>query len=99
MCGAESRCSLQPQPILETASLLRTTSHIPYAQFLLHLVLKALAEGTCLPSYQWAGGGGGAGGRPWTPDLPTDSALVSALHVSIVCNAFSQDPDPPLLHV
>ncbi len=45
--------------------------------------VQALAEGTCLPSYQWAGGGPTAG-RPWTPDLPTDTALVLYLFAAFI---------------
>ena len=37
--------------------------------------LGELARGPCLGDFTWNGGGEWAG-RPWTPDLPTDSALV-----------------------
>ncbi|GAX78492.1 hypothetical protein CEUSTIGMA_g5931.t1 [Chlamydomonas eustigma] len=45
--------------------------------------VQALAQGTCLPEYQWAGGGA-SGGRPWTPDLPTDTALVLYLFAAFI---------------
>lgn len=37
--------------------------------------LHDLALGTCLSEFQWSSGGSW-GGRPWSADLPTDSALV-----------------------
>ncbi|KAK9805074.1 hypothetical protein WJX73_000434 [Symbiochloris irregularis] len=37
--------------------------------------LRDLGKGSCLQAYVW-NGGGEWGGRPWTPDLPTDSALL-----------------------
>ncbi len=60
--------------------------------------IQALAEGSCMPAFQWAGGGTwggngngngssvfwGGGGRPWTPDLPTDSSLVLYLFSALV---------------
>ena len=46
--------------------------------------IQSLAEGSCLPAFQWGGGGGAAGGRPWTPDLPTDSALVLYLFAAFI---------------
>ena len=37
--------------------------------------IHQLAKGTCLASFVWNGGGPYLHG-PWTPDLPTDSALL-----------------------
>jgi len=34
-----------------------------------------LARGTCVKAFNWNGGGEHAG-HPWTPDLPTDSAVA-----------------------
>ena len=48
--------------------------------------LQQLAEGTCMTDYKWNGGGGWAG-RAWSPDLPTDMALVLYLFA-----AFLADP-------
>ncbi|KAG1659097.1 hypothetical protein FOA52_013743 [Chlamydomonas sp. UWO 241] len=45
--------------------------------------IQALAEGTCLPAYQWAGGGSWAG-RHWSPDLPNDTAVVLYLFAAFI---------------
>ena len=37
--------------------------------------VRSLAMGTCMSSFAWAAGGEWAG-RPWSPELPDDSALV-----------------------
>ena len=42
-------------------------------QFYVHVLLPA--EGSCIKSYKWDGGGPWAG-RPWSAELPTDSALL-----------------------
>jgi len=45
--------------------------------------VQALAEGTCMPAFHWNGGGSWMG-RPWTPDLPNDSALVLYLFAAFI---------------
>ena len=37
--------------------------------------VRELARGSCMQAFRWAGGGAG-GGRPWSEELPTDSALL-----------------------
>ena len=43
--------------------------------------MATLAEGSCLGEFVWNRGGGWQG-KPWTPDLLTDSALVFYLFAS-----------------
>ena len=43
--------------------------------------VATLAEGSCLGEFVWNRGGGWQG-KPWTPDLLTDSALVFYLFAS-----------------
>ena len=37
--------------------------------------VQQLAEGPCMSAFHW-NGGGSFNNAPWTPDLPTDSALL-----------------------
>ncbi len=45
--------------------------------------VRALAQGTCMSAFSWAAGGDWAG-RPWSPELPDDSALVLYLVVAFL---------------
>lgn len=47
----------------------------PVPQAYMRHRLMELSEGGCLAKYRWNGGGSWSGG-PWSPDLPTDSALL-----------------------
>lgn len=47
----------------------------PAPQGYLAARIRQLGEGSCLAAYEWAGGGEW-GGKPWSPELPTDSALA-----------------------
>lgn len=41
------------------------------------------AEGTCMKEFTWNGGGTWQG-RAWTPDLPTDAALLFYLFAAFL---------------
>ncbi|PRW20681.1 Transmembrane 209 [Chlorella sorokiniana] len=43
--------------------------------------IRELAEGSCMAAFEW-NKGGEWGGKPWSPELPTDSALVFYLFAS-----------------
>lgn len=44
-------------------------------------LLFLLAEGSCMAAFEW-NKGGEWGGKPWSPELPTDSALLFYLFAS-----------------
>ena len=44
---------------------------------------RALAEGPCLAAFRWAAGGAW-GGKPWSVELPTDSALLLYLFAAFL---------------
>ena len=44
---------------------------------------RALAEGPCVAAFRWAGGGAW-GGKPWSVELPTDSALLLYLFAAFL---------------
>ena len=44
---------------------------------------RALAEGPCLAAFRWASGGAW-GGKPWSVELPTDSALLLYLFAAFL---------------
>lgn len=47
----------------------------PTPQGYLAARVRQLAEGSCMAAFDWSGGGEW-GGKRWSPELPTDSALV-----------------------
>ncbi len=45
--------------------------------------VRSLAVGSCMQAFNWNGGGEHMG-RPWGPELPTDSALVMFLFAAFL---------------
>lgn len=53
--------------------------------------LDALARGPCVEAFQWHGGGSWQG-RPWSPDLPNDSALLLYLFAAFLATQGWETP-------
>ena len=49
----------------------------------IHVLCGVVAEGTCVTDFTWNGGGAWQG-RAWTPDLPTDAALLFYLFAAFL---------------